>query len=60
MGHMATLEPSLAGRWAWFHGTHGDTRALLCQEAGSGAVGHVAKPKPSCARRQGLAPWGTW
>jgi hypothetical protein len=30
VGHVVTPEPSLTGRWARCHRTHGDTRALPC------------------------------
>jgi hypothetical protein len=42
------------------HGTRGGSGAALSQEAGAGAMGHVAAPELSCARRRELAPQDTW
>jgi hypothetical protein len=38
------------------HGAHGNPGAVLCQETGGGAMGHVAVPELSCARRREPGP----
>jgi hypothetical protein len=40
--------------------THGSTRALLSREVGTGAMGHVAAPKPSSVGRRGSELRDTW
>jgi hypothetical protein len=49
--------PPVPGGGVWCRGTCGDVGALLCQEAGSGAMGHVAMPEHSRAGRRGLVLW---
>jgi hypothetical protein len=46
VGHVATPEPSLAGRRAWCHGTRDHVGALPCWEVGSGTAGHVVTLEP--------------